>query len=171
MTTKEAFLSEGAKSYIDALAAIEAFQRAACAACKVVCDKYRPELASKMGLADADCEDHDKNIDPANRYAELGVWQKSPSGREWLYVYLMWDDAKNGEPEISACVSLEFSRKIDREGYAKSLRAIPSIQSGEDDGYYLLSSRKLGDLSSCAETLDQLLSEWLECWPAGRKLK
>jgi hypothetical protein len=66
------FLSEGSKSYLDALAAIEAFEGQVRGVCKDVYEKYKQQLVSKMGIKDTACEDHD-NKNPANRYAELGV--------------------------------------------------------------------------------------------------
>jgi hypothetical protein len=171
MTTTAGFLIEGAKSYIDALVAITAFESAVRAVCKDVYDKYKPQLVSRIGLEDAQCEDHE-NKQPENRLAELGVRQDSPSGRESFYVYLKWDGTKDGAPEISAELCLEFSKKSDRNDYAKLLRKLPSRQLSDDSGSpYLWSSKKLSDLSSCAEALDELLNEWLACWPAGRRLE
>lgn len=170
MTTNADFLSEGAKSYIDALSAIEAFEGLARGACKAVYEKYKPQLVSKMGIRDADCHDHDNKDDLANGIAELGVWQTTTSGREWLYVYLMWKVAKDGAIEVSACVSIQFSTKNDRNKCAELLRNSPSIQPG-DAGYYLWSQRNLSDLSSCTEAFCSVLDEWLACWPAGRRLK
>ncbi|MGO9011010.1 MAG: hypothetical protein ACLQPN_12985 [Bryobacteraceae bacterium] len=172
MTPPAVFLNEGAKSYVDALAAIEAFEEKVRSVCRDIYEKYRPQLVSKVGLEDEDCEDYDGEFDRANRYAELGVFQESPSRRETFYVYLRWDGTEDVAPEISACVNLEFSTKGDRNGYAKLLRTIPSIQFGDDASYpYLWSSRKLTDLSTCTETLGGLLSEWLAGWPAGLRLK
>jgi hypothetical protein len=171
MTTTADFLNEGAKSYIDALAAVEAFEGKVRRVCKDAYEKYKPELVSKMGLKDAVCKDHD-NTDPANGSAELGVLQSTKSGREWFYVYLKWDGAKDGSPEISACVSLEFIKRSDRDDYARLLPRTSSIKcDDDDDGYYLWSHKNLTDLSSCSETFYELLDEWLACWPAGRRLK
>jgi len=164
------FLTEGAKSYVDALAAIEAFEQQVRGVCEDVYKKYRLPLVSKIGLKDEDCGDHD-NKQPANRNVELGVLQNSPSGREVFYIYIMWDGAKDGAPELSACVSLQCYKKSDRNEYAELLRRIPSIQSGDDNGYYLWSQKTLNDLSSWAETFDKLLDEWLACWPAKRRLQ
>ena len=169
MTTTTSFLVEGAKSYIDALAAIKAFKRAVCDACKDVYNKHKPQLVSKMGLQETPCEDHDR-IEPENRYAELGVWQNSPNGRETLYVYLSWGDDKDGAPEISACVCLEFTKKSDRDEYARLLLKIPSILPCDGSYPCLWSSKKLSDLSSPEEAFDELLNEWLTGWPADQKL-
>lgn len=101
---------------------------------------------------------------------EIGVFQNSPSGRESLFVYVMWD----GAPEISACVSLEFSKKSDRNDAYKRLLRNPacSIETSDDSGHLTLWSRKQqNDPSAWAETLDALLNEWLACWPAARRLK
>jgi|SRR5271165_3968248 len=141
MTTTKNLLSEGAKSYIDALTAVRAFERAACDVCKGVYDKNKPRLVRKMWLQDGQREDHDKNKEPENWQAELGVCQDSPSRRETFYVYLSWDSAKDGVPEITACVCLEFSKKSDRNDCAKLLRKIRYIQLGDDSWYpYLWSS-------------------------------
>ena len=169
MTTTADFLSEGAKSYIDALAAIEAFEGKVRGICREAYDKYKPQLVSKLGLKDTHCNDHDNNS-PADRYAELGVWQSTESGHERLYVYVRWDDAKDGAPQMSACVMLEFPKKSDWNHYAELLRKIPSIKPGNDAGYSLWSRKNLSDLSSCAETFCNLLDEWLQWWPAGKKL-
>src|SRR5258708_3641466 len=125
MNTTGEFLNEGAKSYLDALAAIVGFEEKVRSICKEVYKKYRSQLVSTMGLEDAQCREDDLTKEPENRFAELGVCQDSASGRETLYIYLMWDGAKNGAPEISACVCLEFSKKSDRNDYAKLLRRIP----------------------------------------------
>lgn len=111
MTTTVDFLSEGAKSYIDALAAIEAFEGKVRGICKDAYDKYKRQLVSKLGLKDTHCKDHDNNS-PADRYAELGVMQSTESGHEWLYVYVRWDDAKDGAPKMSACVVLSSPRRV-----------------------------------------------------------
>ena len=171
MTTTESFLIDGAESYIDALAAIKAFEKAVLDVCRKVYNKNQPQLVSTIGLQDTPCEDHYDNHEPENRYAELGVWQNSPSDRETLYVYLRWDVDKDGAPEISACVCLDFTTKSDRNEYGRLLRKIPSILRGDGWYPYLWSSKKLSDLSSCAEALDGLLNEWLECWPADQKLQ
>ena len=171
MTTTESFLIDGAESYIDALAAIKAFEKAVCDVCEDVYNKYKPQLVSEMGLQGTPCEDHVENSEPENRYAELGVWQNSPNRRETLYVYLRWDGDKDGAPEISAFVCLEFTKKSNRDEYARLLLKIPSFLRGDGSFPYLWSSKKLSDLSSYAEKLDELLKEWLECWPADQKLK
>jgi hypothetical protein len=123
-----------------------------------------------MGLINGQCEDF-KNLEPENRFAELGVRQDSPSRRETLEIYLMWDEAEDGMPRVSACVSLGFTTKADRNDYAKLLRTIRSIQSGDDPWPYLWTSKKLIDLSSSAEIFGALVSEWLDRWPAGRTFK
>jgi hypothetical protein len=171
VATTADFLSEGAKSYIDALAAIEAFEKMACSKCRGVYEKYKPQLVGRMGIKDASCEDHDDNKDPANGFAELGVRQATKSGREDLFVYLQWEVAEDGAPEISACVMLEFSTRDDRNKWAKLLRKSLSIRPGDEDGHYLWSQKHLRDLSSCAEAFHELLDEWLASWPAGRRLK
>jgi len=94
-----------------------------------------------------------------------------PRGRETLEIYLMWEDSEDGEPTVSACISLGFTTRAERNDFAKLLRKIPSIQSGDDPWPYLVSSKKLTDPSSCVETLGELLNEWLACWPADRALK
>ena len=165
------FLNEGSKSYIDALAAVKAFEKAVCGACKGVYDKYKPQLVNTIGVKDAHCDDYAINTEPENRFAELGVRQDSPSKRETLDIYLMWDDTEDGTSAITACVSLGFSTRAERNEYARLLRNIPSLESGDDPWPYLCSSKRLSDISSCAETLGELVSEWLACWPAGHKLK
>jgi hypothetical protein len=87
MTATAVFLNEGANSYIDALTAIKAFENAVCQICGEVYDRHKPQRVSKVGLKDAHWRDHN-NIQPAHRFAELGVCQDSPSGRETIYVYL-----------------------------------------------------------------------------------
>lgn len=169
MTKGADFLSEGAKSYIDALAAVDAFEKNVQSVCREVYEKYKTQLASTMGLENDACEDHEYK-DPANRFAEIGVLQSSPSERESLYIYVMWD----GAPDISACVSLEFSKKSDRNDAYRRLRRNPacSIEPNDDSPYPGLWSRKTqNDPSAWAETLDALLNEWLGCWPAGWRLK
>jgi hypothetical protein len=165
------FLDDGSKSYLDALAAIKAFETAVRGICGAVCDKHKPQLVGKIGLEDAEWHDHD-NPAPEDRFAELGVYQNSPSGRETLYVYVRWDGDQVGAPKILAEVSLEFSTRNDRNDYGKLLREVSSIRPGDDSDYpYLWSSKTLTNLSKCAEVLDELLNEWLACWPAGRRLQ
>jgi hypothetical protein len=170
-TTEVQFLREGASSYIEALAAIKAFEKAVCVACRDVYDKYKPQLLSQVGLKDGPCEDYTDNREPENRFAELGVRQDSPSGRETLDIFLMWEDSKDGVSTVSACISLGFTTKAERNDMQKLLRSIPSIKSGDLPWPYLWSSKELTDLSSCVETLGELLNEWLACWPIERKLK
>jgi hypothetical protein len=123
-----------------------------------------------MGLKDDHCSIYE-NTDAENRSAELGILQNSPSGREALYVYVMWDATKADSPDILACVCLEFATKAERNDYAKLLRKNPNIQPGDQQWPYLWSSKKLGNLSSCEVVLGEMLSEWLACWPPERKLK
>ena len=171
MTASKGFLVEGAKSYFDALGAIEAYERAVCNVCKSVYDKHKQQLVNKIGLIDAPCEDHE-NKQSEDGFVEVGVCQDSESGRNTLYMYLRWDATKDVVPEITAEVCLEFSKKGDRNDYAKLLRKIPSIQLSDESDYPLLwSSQKLSNLSLCAEALDELLRELLACWPAGRRLE
>jgi hypothetical protein len=172
VSTTSSFLVEGANSYFDALGAIKDYERTVCKVCRSVYEKHKLDLVKKIGLRDAPCEDHDSNRNPEKGFVEIGVRQDSVSGRDALYVYLKWDGSKSAAPEISAEVCLEFTTKSDRNDYARWLHNIPSIQRGDDSDYpSLYSSQKLNDLSSCTEVLDGLLSEWLLCWPAGRKLK
>lgn len=80
MTPPAVFLNEGAKSYVDALAAIEAFEEKVRSVCRDVYEKYRPQLVSKVGLEDEDCEDYDGEFDRANRYAESGFFRSLRAG-------------------------------------------------------------------------------------------
>lgn len=171
MTEGTSFVAKGARSYLDALGAIEAYERAVCEICRSVYVKRKPELVKIIGLADEACENHDENTEPKSGFAELGVCQNTASNNSTLYVYLRWDATTTAVPGISAEVALEFTRKRDRDEFAKLLRKIPSLQSSDESDYPILwSSKKLDDLSSCAEALDGLLREFVECWPAGRKL-
>jgi len=171
VSTRVDILDEGANSYLDALAAIEAYQKEVRNVCRHAYDKRKPDLVSKIGLENASCVDftYPEPGEMEKPYAELGVRQNSPSARETLYVYLMWDGDAGGAPEISACVSLEFSRNDDRGNWAAKLGGSPSIRRGENKD--LCSSKKLSDLTSCAEALGELLNEWIEFWPVGKRLK
>ena len=172
MTTSTSFLVEGAKSYFDAIGAIGVFERAVCNACRSVYDKHKSELVEKIGLKAGPCQDHDSNKHPEDGIVELGVFQPSASGRDDFYVYIRWDGTRGDAPEISAEICLEFSRKGDRNEYAKLLQKSPFIQPVDEwDFSCLWTSKKLADLSGCAEALDEQLNGWLSCWPAGRKLK
>src|SRR5579862_3631259 len=100
MSATADFLREGARDYIDALAAIEKFEEEVRGVCKDVYKKSQSELTSRMGLEYTDCADHDYK-DLANRYAELGIRQDTQSGRESFYIYVMWDGATEVPPEMS----------------------------------------------------------------------
>ena len=85
MTTTKNLLSEGAKSYIDALTAVRAFERA-CDVCKGVYDKNKPRLVRKMWLQDGQREDHDTQDLPCEAHSsyqnqEFTARGSSPSGR------------------------------------------------------------------------------------------
>jgi hypothetical protein len=166
--SSQGLLRKGAKSYLDALAAIEAFEKEAKHVCRDVYDDHRVRLVRKLGLKDAVCEDHHNK-----QNFELGVSQDTKSGSESFYVYLKWDETEDGALGIFACVSFEFSTRDDRDRAYKRLNKRPtiSIQSYDDGDPELRSQRRLTELSSCAETLGEMVKAWLACWPADRRLK
>src|SRR5690349_3922499 len=138
MTTSEAFLNAGAKSYIDALAAIEAFQNRVCRVCKRVYDDNQTQLVRVMGFDRLPCENY-KYPEPEERFAELGVKKRTPEGHTF-YLYLHWNEAESGEQNVSACVSLDFVNNRDRDDFYKKLHGDPAcrIERGEDASYIWL---------------------------------
>lgn len=167
--SSQGLLRKGAKSYLGALAAIEAFEKEAKHVCRDVYDDHKVRLVRKLRLRNAICEDHhnEENF-------ELGVSQDTKSGSETFYVYLKWGETEDGALGIFACVSFEFSTRDDRDRAYKRLSKRPtiSIQSYDDgDWPELRSRRSVSDISSCAETLGEMVKAWLACWPDNRTSK
>jgi hypothetical protein len=174
MTANLKFLTDGAATYLDALAAIQAYQQTARHICQSVYKKRQPDLMKVGFVDDGPCEDYtypEPGDELEGPEAELGVCQKSRNGEGGFYVYLRWDGTEAEAPTILAAVSMGFNDRTRRDAYAKQLRNTSSIEPVDDAEYSLWSTREVTDLSTCAETLDALLKEWIEHWPAGRKLK
>jgi hypothetical protein len=171
MTTKSKFLADGAASYLDALVAIQAFQKEVRSICRSVYRCKQSDL-SKAGIVDGECRDF-TYPEPGDEIDEpivqLGVQQRTTTGGRTFYVYLNWDGTEAGAPKIRAEVSLGFDEEADRERCAKRLQDVPAIRCRDDAHYSLYSTSDVTDLSMCAKTLDALLEEWIKHWPSGAK--
>lgn len=168
----ELFL-RGAGRYLDALAAIEAFQREVQHTCTEVYKRHAAELARQMGLDPVECETYAKN-EPEERWAEVGVSRLAQKSGQF-YLYLSWNEAESDRrreaesdtPEIVAAVSFDLSSKGMRDDIYDQFRGKnPGCRvkrEASEYSYYLLltSPIKLNELGSADKVLDDLVLEWL----------
>jgi hypothetical protein len=153
---------QGAERYLDALAAIEAFERDVQRTCTQVYQQHATELAKQMGLDAAECEKYCDN-DPEERCAWVGVSRPAQKGCKF-YLYLAWDEAEGGNARIQGTIYLGLYHKDLRDSLYERLRQKnPLCRVSKDETYQLTltSLIKPDKLSSAAKILDDLVLEWL----------
>jgi hypothetical protein len=157
-------LSQGTKSYLDALAAIEAFRGEVEAACKGVYVRHEAELLKSIGLETEECERYEYD-DPEEPLAELGIYRSAQKGANGFYIYLSWTEAEDGAPRVEAAVCLDFVTRKRRDEVFRSLHRSAGCRVERDEGEYynllLNIPLKLDELGRLSDTLDQLVLEWL----------
>jgi len=162
---KDDLLALGAKSYLNALTAIEAFDSEVEAICRGVYHRHEARLLDQMGLDPADLDRHTLPS-PEDREAEIGVCRSAQKGGPLFYIYLWWREDKSGAPEISGAVALDLSTKKVRDDiYERLRRQSPGCRVTRDvgDRYFLVLATPIreSELAEIPEILDRLVSEWL----------
>jgi hypothetical protein len=157
----ELFL-RSAKSYLDALTAIAAFQSEVQEMCEEKYKRYSSELAAQMGLSAEDCSPHEES-NASERWAEIGV--KRPAQQDcFFYIYVSWGEDEKDDKKIAANVSLDLYPKRFRDEIFEGFRQQrPSCRVKKLDAYtyQLVLTENLTDLASTRNLLDALLVEWL----------
>lgn len=157
-------LSQGTKSYLDALAAIEAFRQEVETICRSAYRRHETELLKGMGLEAEECERWEKN-EPEERWAELGIYRSAQEGANRFYIYLSWGEVEDGTPRVEAAVCLDFATLKRRDEVFQSLHRSVGCRVERDEGEYynllLKTPVKLDELGGLPDTLDQLVLKWL----------
>jgi len=152
----------GAERYLDALAAVEAFEREVQRTCTEVYQRNAPELAKQMGLDAAECEPYSEP-EPEERYAEVGV--SRPAQKDCIFcLYLLWDETEGGKPRIQGAISLSLYHKgLRNKIYERFRQENPRCRVAKYDTYQLMltSLMKPDELGSAGRILDDLVLEWL----------
>ncbi|MEK7406364.1 MAG: hypothetical protein AAB225_14780 [Acidobacteriota bacterium] len=157
-------LLRGAKSYLDALAAIAAFKGEVQKACSAVYDQHRAELTAQLGLEDAEWKPHESDS-VEERWAEVGVLRTAGTGGTF-YLYLWWGETEDSEASITARVCLALYGKRLRDEIYEEFRGRNRrcrIETSRTDTFELNLETpiKPEEIGSAAEVLDTLMREWL----------
>jgi hypothetical protein len=159
----------GAERYLDALAAVKAFEREVQRTCTEVYQRHAAELAEQMGLDAAECEQYIEP-EPEERYAEVGVSRLAQKDCG-LYLYLSWDETEGGKPRVQGAICLGLYHKGLRDKiYERFRQENPRCRVTKYDKYQLMltSLMKPDELGSAGKILDDLVLEWLGyCKAAG----
>lgn len=163
----ELFL-RGAEHYLDALAAVEAFQREVQHTCTDVYNRHAAELAKHMGLEAAECEPYDE-AEPEERSAEVGV--SRPAQKDCTFcLYVSWDEPAGGKGRLQGSISLGLYHKDLRNAIHERFRQeSPRCRVAKHETYLLMltSLMKPDDLGSAGKILDDLVLEWLGYCKSG----
>lgn len=156
----ELFL-RGAERYVDALAAIAAFQKEVQDICTKVYDHYAIELAAQMGLDERDCDVFCEE-DADERRAEVGI--SRPAQRDCTFcLYLSWGESKGADDAIAGAVSLGlYHTRLRDEIHRLFRQKNPGCRVETLDTYQLVLYQNLEDPASASDTLDTLVTDWLE---------
>ena len=158
-------LTLGSCSYLNALAAIEAFDQEVEDLCSGVYQRHEKRLLSQMGLDANECARHTLPS-PQDGEAEIGVCRPAPKGGLKFYIYLWWRESPTGSPEIVGAVALDLPTRTLRDDIWNRLhRKNPGCRVEREVGdYYFLfvtTPISLSTRSVASEVLDKLVSDWL----------
>jgi hypothetical protein len=155
----ELFL-RGADRYLDALAAIAAFQGEVQDMCAEIYKHHAAELAAQMGLGQEDCEPFDENSQDKPS-AEVGISRPAQKGCTFV-LSLLWDENKRVEGMIAGAVCMGFyHRRLRDEFYAGFRQKNPHCRVEIFDTYSLVLYQSVRNLASARDVLDALVLEWL----------
>ena len=175
MSSKSALRSElflkGAPTYLDALAALEAFQQEVEAMCTKVYSRHKDRLLPAMGL-DGD-DDFERYVDgePAERWSQVGIsrgYQKRGLDGPCFRLYVSFSESEDGTMAVEATVWLECSktRRPRDDIYDRIRRKNLHCRLVKDDddestyfGLYFATPVKPDELSSVPEALSNVLLE------------
>jgi len=169
-------LLRGTGSYLNALAAIEAFRQEVETTCRGAYLRHEAELLKAMGLDAEECERWEDS-DPEEWSAELGICRPAQKGANYFYIYLSWSEAEDETPRVEVIVCLDFTTRKRRDEVFQFLHRSAGCRvervGGECYNLLLETQVKLNELDGLSDTLDQLVLEWLGyCEPiGGLKLK
>lgn len=105
-------LQQGASSYLDALAAVEAFRRRVKSICWQAYERHDYDLKKWVGIGKSECELWDDPY-PDERCADLGIRLPAGTGTSGFYVYLQWTEDVDGVSEVmAAMISTVYRRPL-----------------------------------------------------------
>ena len=157
-------LSRGCKSYVDALTAIESFEREVESICRAAYEHHKEALERAMGLRNPECRSFRNTDFLADRELELGA--RWPAQREYyFYVFLYWSEVEPEVQEVRATLCLEVNSKVLREEILERIRARNPrhrITNWGAPGNLIL-YQLLGSIepTTVSEAFDALMSEWI----------
>lgn len=160
------FLAKGAKSYLDALTAVEAFRREVEKICQGAYDRHEKRLLAVMGIGPDECKRYEHSDDLEDREVELGVCRSAGEG-QCFYIYLRWSEAEDGTLEIKAVVCLDlYTKRVRQEILDEIQQKNPGrcvIKKDIGVGYNLALDTPVtvSEPTSVSQTLDDLISEWV----------
>jgi hypothetical protein len=171
-TSRSELFLKGAATYLDALAALEAFQQEVEAMCTKVYSRHKDRILSAMGLNGDGGFERYVDGDPAERWATLGIrrgTQKSGLNGPCFHLYVYFGESEDGTKEIEATVWLDCSssRRTRDDIYDQIRRKKPRCRMTKDDegtyyGLYLETPIKLDELSSLPGVLSSVVLEWID---------
>jgi hypothetical protein len=169
--SQPSLLRQGADSYLDALAALQAFRQEVETVCRRAYETHEPDLLKWMGLGKSECELWDDPY-PEDRYAELGIRKLAGKGTSGLYVYLAWKEGDSGAPEVQAAIDLDCYTKTLREKILEKMQKHPGCRAyaGQGNNWYVRLDAKVEPdrISTLGQILNKLLMEWVRyCKAAG----
>ncbi len=111
---------KGARSYLDAIIATQAFDRGVQDMCRGAYTRNAPALMSQMGLDPAEPDLYKYDEDAGEDGVALGISRPAQKGGCCFYVYLEWLPTEGDQPEVRAVIWLELSgRHVRDELYAR----------------------------------------------------
>jgi hypothetical protein len=169
-------LLRGTGSYLNALAAIEAFRQEVETTCRGAYLRHEAELLKAMGLDAEECERWEDSY-PEEWSAELGICRSAQKGANCFYIYLSWSEARDGTPLVEATACLDFTTLKRRDEVFQSLHRSAGCPVERVGGEYynllLKAQVELNGLRGLSDILDQLVLKWIGYCEAigGLKLK
>ena len=160
--TQNSLVQRGAEHYVDALAAVDAFEKEVQQTCAEVYQRYEEELARNMGLDAAECEPFSES-EPAKRSADVGVLRPAQKSCNFC-LYLSWYEDEGGKARIQAAGCLMVYHKRLRDSLLERFRQEnPRCRVSKYSTWQVILTRpiKLEELGSLGEVLDSLVLEWL----------
>jgi len=159
---------KGSRSYLDAVIAIQAFNKEAQDICRKAYARNAAALISAMGLEPAEPEDdgYDGNDDAGECGVWLGISRPAQKGGCYFYIYLEWLPTEGDQPTVSAVVWLDLNGKRFRDELYARLRAknrtckVVAEEGSDFWGLQLATPVQPDGLADVGAILDTLLSDW-----------
>jgi len=168
--TREQLLSEGLRSYFEALCAIKEFQDEIAAACVEILSDRIPEIAKALGK-DIDAKRIEASpVRPAHQEAWLGALLPRDPAPWDFHLGLYWNVGDLNTGRVRASVSVEIDTKKELEKYLNvcrnaGIRRPPSSYSYSGSyGAEFGEDMQPSDFAVVREKLKELLGEWIQVW-------